>query len=118
MCTVGKGEMLHYLDRLHHRPCLHGYCNRVQRMNYESYTPVGILKKAWLDKHTQEVPSVLVVFYELDWEDPDWDAKKLECQSRVEVVRCSGLCLCMRAWVGGWVCVCIHVFMCVHTRAC
>ena len=56
-------------------------------MNYESYVPVGILKKAWIDKHTQEVPSVLVVFYELDWDDPDWDAKKLECQSRVEVVR-------------------------------
>lgn len=63
-------------------------------MNYESYTPVGILKKAWIDKHTQEVPSVLVVFYELDWDDPDWDGKKLECQSRVEVVRCSGLCAC------------------------
>ena len=89
----------------------------VQRMNYESYTPVGILKKAWLDKHTQEVPSVLVVFYELDWEDPDWDAKKLECQSRVEVVRCSGLCLCMRAWV----CVCVCVYMCscvcIHVHA-
>lgn len=68
----------------------------VQRMNYESYTPVGILKKAWIDKHTQEVPSVLVVFYELDWDDPDWDAKKLECQSRVEVVRSvHTVCVCM-----------------------
>ena len=80
--------ILHVEVRCVGAPLAWVYSNRVQRMNYESYTPVGILKKAWIDKHTQEVPSVLVVFYELDWDDPDWDAKKLECQSRVEVVRC------------------------------
>ena len=62
-------------------------------MNYESYVPAGILKKLWMNKHTQEVPSVLVVFFDLDWKDPDWDAKMLECASRVEVVRL--LCYCV-----------------------
>ena len=56
-------------------------------MNYDSYVPVGILKKNWVEKHTQEVPAVLVVFYDLDWNDADWDAKKQELGSRVEVVK-------------------------------
>jgi tetratricopeptide (TPR) repeat protein len=59
-------------------------------MNYESYVPTGILKKSWMHKHTVEVPSVLVVFFDLDWRDQEWDNKKLECAARVEVVR-SGL---------------------------
>ena len=56
-------------------------------MNYESYVPTGILKKSWMHKHTVEVPSVLVVFFDLDWRDQEWDNKKLECAARVEVVR-------------------------------
>ena len=56
-------------------------------MNYESYTPAGILKRSWMKKHTTEIPSVLIVFFDLDWKDPEWDNKKLECASRVEIVR-------------------------------
>lgn len=42
-----------------------------------------------MDKHLRKVPAVVVIFYELDWDEPSWKEKQLECVSRVEVVRAS-----------------------------
>lgn len=47
----------------------------------------GILKRNWMLKHLSEVPSVIVVFYELDWDDFDFAEKGRECASIVENFR-------------------------------
>lgn len=33
------------------------------------------------------MPAVVVIFYELDWDDPFWNEKSIECVSRVLSVR-------------------------------
>ncbi|KAH0955604.1 hypothetical protein HN011_000445 [Eciton burchellii] len=58
-----------------------------KRSSYEWYIPKGILKKNWMNKYLNDIPSVVVVFYELDWNDPLWNEKKMECASRVQSLR-------------------------------
>lgn len=58
-----------------------------QRNSYEWYIPKGILKRNWMNKYLNEVPAVVVVFYDLDWNDPQWNEKKMECASRVQSFR-------------------------------
>ena len=38
-------------------------------------------------KHLRELPAVVVIFFELDWTDPDWNEKKLECAGKVRPTR-------------------------------
>ena len=38
-------------------------------------------------KHLRELPSVVVVFMDLDWNEPNFNEKKLECAGRVQTVR-------------------------------
>ena len=40
-----------------------------------------------MDKHLNRLPSVLVIFMELDWNEPNWAERKIECASRVQTVR-------------------------------
>ena len=40
-----------------------------------------------MSKHLNLLPSVVVIFIELDWNDPDWNEKKKECAGRVQSVR-------------------------------
>lgn len=58
-----------------------------KRNSYEWYMPKGILKRNWMNKYLNEIPSVVVVFYDLDWSDPLWNEKKMECASRVQSLR-------------------------------
>ncbi|XP_054008075.1 trafficking protein particle complex subunit 11 isoform X1 [Hylaeus anthracinus] len=58
-----------------------------KRNSYEWYIPKGILKRNWMNKYLNEVPAVVVVFYDLDWNDPQWNEKKMECASRVQTLR-------------------------------
>uniref|UniRef100_A0A4W3JQ34 Trafficking protein particle complex subunit 11 n=1 Tax=Callorhinchus milii TaxID=7868 RepID=A0A4W3JQ34_CALMI len=60
---------------------------RQKRMSYEWYIPKGILKTGWMNKHLNLVPALVVVFYELDWDEPQWKEKQSECATRVEIVR-------------------------------
>uniref|UniRef100_A0A8C5RFX3 Trafficking protein particle complex subunit 11 domain-containing protein n=1 Tax=Laticauda laticaudata TaxID=8630 RepID=A0A8C5RFX3_LATLA len=60
---------------------------RVKRLSYEWYIPKGILKTGWMNKHLNLVPALVVVFYELDWDEPQWKEKQSECATRVEIVR-------------------------------
>lgn len=62
-------------------------CHRRQRTSYEWYIPKGILKTGWMNKHLNLVPALVVVFYELDWDEPQWKEKQSECATRVEIVR-------------------------------
>lgn len=58
-----------------------------QRTSYEWYIPKGILKTGWMNKHLNLVPALVVLFYELDWDDAQWKEKQSECATKVEIVR-------------------------------
>ncbi|XP_069049105.1 trafficking protein particle complex subunit 11 [Lepisosteus oculatus] len=62
---------------------------RTKRTSYEWYIPKGILKTGWMNKHLNLVPALVVVFYELDWDEVQWKEKQSECATRVEIVRTS-----------------------------
>ena len=59
----------------------------LQRTSYEFYVPKGILKKEWIRKHLQVVPSLMVTFFDLDWDDAQWKEKETECASKVSALR-------------------------------
>lgn len=40
-----------------------------------------------MNKHLNLVPALLVLFYELDWDDAVWKEKQSECATKVEIVR-------------------------------
>lgn len=63
------------------------FCHGWQRTSYEWYIPKGILKTGWMNKHLNLVPALVVVFYELDWDEPQWKEKQSECATKVEIVR-------------------------------
>ncbi|XP_063366704.1 trafficking protein particle complex subunit 11 [Cydia amplana] len=58
-----------------------------KRNSYEWYIPKGILKKNWIHKRVALVPSVVVIFYDMEWTDPQWNEKIIECASRVQSIR-------------------------------
>lgn len=58
-----------------------------KRNLYEWYIPKGILKKNWMNKHLNEIPAAIAVFYDLDWNDSQWNKKMIECASRVQSIR-------------------------------
>ncbi|XP_069796522.1 trafficking protein particle complex subunit 11 isoform X3 [Narcine bancroftii] len=60
---------------------------RQKRSAYDWYIPKGILKTGWMNKHLNLVPALVVVFYELDWDEAQWKEKQSECSTRVEIVR-------------------------------
>ncbi|XP_029703146.1 trafficking protein particle complex subunit 11 isoform X1 [Takifugu rubripes] len=62
---------------------------RTKRTSYEWYIPKGILKTSWMNKHLNLVPALVVLFYELDWDDAQWKEKQSECATKVEIVRTS-----------------------------
>lgn len=58
-----------------------------KRNSYDWYHPKGILKKNWMNKYLNEVPAVMTIFYDLDWNDSQWSEKMIECASRVQSMR-------------------------------
>lgn len=58
-----------------------------KRNSYDWYIPKGILKRNWMNKHLYEIPAVIVIFYDLDWNDNLWSEKMIECASRVQSLR-------------------------------
>lgn len=40
-----------------------------------------------MNKHLNLVPALVVLFYELDWDDAQWKEKQSECATKVEIVR-------------------------------
>ncbi len=33
------------------------------------------------------MPSLVVVFFDLDWDEPNWKEKQMECSTKIELVR-------------------------------
>ncbi|XP_055342747.1 trafficking protein particle complex subunit 11-like [Paramacrobiotus metropolitanus] len=60
------------------------------KKSYEYGTvPNGILKSNWIKKHLYEVPSLVVLFVDLEWDDPAFAEKKIACSSKVATIRAS-----------------------------
>lgn len=70
------------IDNAHEFPVV-----KPKRNSYEWYIPKGILKKNWMNKYLNEIPAVMVIFYDLDWNDLQWNEKIIECASRVQSMR-------------------------------
>ncbi len=49
--------------------------------------PKGILKTNWLFKHLNLVPSLVVVFFDLDWDEPNWKERQMECATKIDLIR-------------------------------
>jgi hypothetical protein len=45
------------------------------------------VKTHWLGKHLYQVPSLVVIFFDLDWDEPNWKEKQMECATKAELVR-------------------------------
>lgn len=58
-----------------------------KRNSYEWYIPKGILKKNWIQKRVALIPAVIVIFYDMEWNDPQWNEKIIECASKVQSIR-------------------------------
>ncbi|GAB6030246.1 Trafficking protein particle complex subunit 11, variant 2 [Chamberlinius hualienensis] len=60
-----------------------------KRSTYEWYVPKGILHANWMNKHLNKVPALVVVFYDLDWDEMAWSEKLMELRSKIQIVRSS-----------------------------
>ncbi|OQV19551.1 Trafficking protein particle complex subunit 11 [Hypsibius exemplaris] len=71
-------------------PADHEYPVSKIKKSYEYGTvPGGILKKNWIRKHMLEVPALVVLFADLEWDDPAFAEKKIACSSKIATVRAS-----------------------------
>lgn len=58
-----------------------------KRQSYEWYIPKGILKSNWIPKYLYHVPALVVLFYDLDWNDISWTEKKNEVAGQVQSLK-------------------------------
>ncbi|XP_055843157.1 trafficking protein particle complex subunit 11 [Episyrphus balteatus] len=58
-----------------------------KRASYEWYHPKGILKRNWMLKHLHVLPSVVVLFQDMEWNDPLWTDKQLQCASTIQSLK-------------------------------
>ena len=40
-----------------------------------------------MKKHLELIPSVVVVFFDLDWDEHMWKEKQMECATKIEIIR-------------------------------
>ena len=60
---------------------------KAKKSSYEWYVPKGLLKKDWITKHQSQVPSVVVLFLELNWNDAEVAEKTVACAERVKQLK-------------------------------
>ena len=50
------------------------------RQSYSDYTPKGIFKKNWFEKHTLEIPALLLLVlpFEASLSDKEWEEKEIQ----------------------------------------
>jgi len=53
----------------------------------EDYIPDGIIKANWVKKHKEAVPSVVVIFFNLEWQAEDWATREEECADLINGIR-------------------------------
>ena len=60
-----------------------------KRNSYEWFIPKGILKRNWLNKHLFELPSVAVLFINLDWDEQEFKSKATKAAQDLNSIRSS-----------------------------
>ncbi|XP_073840968.1 trafficking protein particle complex subunit 11 gry [Musca autumnalis] len=58
-----------------------------KRNSYEWYHPKGILKRNWMLKHLHVLPSVVVLFQDIEWNDSQWTEKQLQCVAALQTLK-------------------------------
>ncbi|XP_026845227.1 trafficking protein particle complex subunit 11 [Drosophila persimilis] len=58
-----------------------------KRASYEWYHPKGILKRNWMLKHLHVLPSVVVLFQDMEWNDLEWTEKQVQCAATVQALK-------------------------------
>ncbi|BFF96716.1 trafficking protein particle complex subunit 11 [Drosophila madeirensis] len=58
-----------------------------KRASYEWYHPKGILKRNWMLKHLHVLPSVVVLFQDMEWNDLQWTEKQVQCAGTVQALK-------------------------------
>ncbi|KAH8379401.1 hypothetical protein KR009_004669 [Drosophila setifemur] len=58
-----------------------------KRASYEWYHPKGILKRNWMLKHLHVLPSVVVLFQDIEWNDAQWSEKQVQCAGIVQALK-------------------------------
>lgn len=58
-----------------------------KRQSYEWYHPKGILKRNWILKHLHVLPAVVVLFQDLEWNDPQWTEKQYQCAQLIQTIK-------------------------------
>lgn len=58
-----------------------------KRQSFEWYNPKHILKKNWMLKYLHVLPSLIVVCVELEWKDPQWSEKQLNCSTTMQQLK-------------------------------
>ncbi|XP_033149774.1 trafficking protein particle complex subunit 11 [Drosophila busckii] len=58
-----------------------------KRTSYEWYHPKGILKRNWMLKHLHVLPSVVVLFQDIEWNDSQWTEKQVQCAAIVQALK-------------------------------
>lgn len=65
-----------------------------KRASYDWYQPKGILKRNWMLKHLHVLPAVVVLFQDMEWNDPQWSEKQVQCASTIQGLK-SALQVCI-----------------------
>ncbi|XP_054735288.1 trafficking protein particle complex subunit 11 [Anastrepha obliqua] len=58
-----------------------------KRASYEWYQSKGILKRNWMLKHLHVLPAVVVLFQDMEWNDPQWSEKQVQCASTIQSLK-------------------------------
>ncbi|XP_017474122.1 PREDICTED: trafficking protein particle complex subunit 11 [Rhagoletis zephyria] len=58
-----------------------------KRASYEWYQPKGVLKRNWMLKHLHVLPAVVVLFQDMEWNDPQWSEKQVQCASTIQSLK-------------------------------
>lgn len=58
-----------------------------KRQSFEWYNPKHILKKNWILKYLHVLPSLIVVFVDLEWKDPQWSERQLQCSTMMQQLK-------------------------------
>ncbi|CAD6187927.1 unnamed protein product [Caenorhabditis auriculariae] len=55
----------------------------------KSLSGAGILRREWPLKYLENIPALIVLFVDLEWDHPSWQEKKTEAESKVASIRAS-----------------------------
>jgi trafficking protein particle complex subunit 11 len=58
-----------------------------KRTSFEWHNPKHIMKRNWMLKYLHVLPSLIVVFVDIEWKDQQWSEKLLNCSTMMQQLR-------------------------------